>query len=152
MPARYLAAMLLAALLAAPACAEQQSNPPETAQLVRVIDGDSLLVRHGSRETQVRLIGLDAPEWNQPYGQQAEDWVVRHCPQGSRLHLRYDQELRDRYDRLLAYVTCRGRFLNLHLVKSGLAKAKFYKPNGKHQRELKQAMETAKKAKKGMWE
>ncbi|SHO50692.1 thermonuclease family protein [Desulfopila aestuarii] len=38
----------------------------------KVIDGDSLIVREGKRKYEVRLWGIDCPEYGQPYGANAQ--------------------------------------------------------------------------------
>ena len=42
-----------------------------SAQLLRVKDGDSIVVNLKGRETEVRLYGIDAPEFGQAYGEQS---------------------------------------------------------------------------------
>ena len=90
-----------------------------TGRVVAVIDGDTLTVVHGHRAEQLRLIGIDAPEKRQDYGEQARRFVsvlafgqiVTVEPRG-----------RDRNGRVLAEVVLPdGRSLNRELVRSGYA-------------------------------
>ena len=73
-----------------------------SAQVLRVVDGDSLWVRPpGRAPLRLRLSGVDAPEICQRHGPQARDALTRHLAgqtvQVSLLH-------RDSYDRWLARV------------------------------------------------
>jgi micrococcal nuclease len=67
----------------------------------RVIDGDSLIVvLDGMGEEQVRVQGIDAPEHDQPWGDEAAD-LLRERIQGRRVSVTHIGE-RDRHGRLLA--------------------------------------------------
>jgi micrococcal nuclease len=49
----------------------------ETGRVVRVVDGDTYDVLTGGTIYRVRLLGVDAPEPDQPFGPQAGDSVAR---------------------------------------------------------------------------
>ena len=50
---------------------------PLTSRVVRVVDGDTYDVLTGSTIYRVRLLGVDAPEPDQPFGHQAGDSVAQ---------------------------------------------------------------------------
>lgn len=105
------------------------------ARVLRVVDGDTAVVEIprppaglGTRET-VRLIGVDAPELGResraadPGGPESAA-AARALLEGRAVLLAFDRELRDRYDRVLAYLySPDGVCLNLELVRSGAARA-----------------------------
>ena len=140
----FVIAMFFLVALASPAQAM------EPAQLLNVVDGDSLLVQHAQRSREVRLIGVDAPEGRQEYGAQARAAVLRLC-YGRALKLEFDVDRVDRFDRLLAYVHCGGTMLNEALVSQGLALAIRVKPNVKYFQRFKRAEERAKAQRTGFW-
>jgi micrococcal nuclease len=142
------AVIRIAALVAVAAAAgvlwvRAAGDPPVAAgTVVRVVDGDTILVRGpGGRTEDIRLIGIDTPETVDPrrpvgcFGPEASAYA-KHLLSGRRVILRYDQELHDRYGRYLAYVWLAGRggvFVNARLVELGYAKAYPFPPNTEHQ-------------------
>ena len=83
-----------------------------SAQVVRVIDGDTIEVSIGGQDEDVRYIGVDTPETVKPdtpvqcYGPQASAENHR-LVDGRTVRLVFDRERRDVYGRLLAYVYTR---------------------------------------------
>lgn len=122
----------------------------DQARFLNAIDGDSVRVVMNGRTHEVRLIGIDAPEWGQEYGNQAKCEVLRLC-HGRPVRLEYDRERRDRYGRLLAYVYCDGRLVNEAMVRAGLAMTLPVQPNTRYATRLRQAQEAAKAKRQGFW-
>ncbi|WP_338668709.1 thermonuclease family protein [Pseudodesulfovibrio methanolicus] len=120
------------------------------ARFLRALDGDSLRVDHAGEVLEVRLIGVDAPEYRQEYSRKARDFSRRFC-RGKTLRLEFDRERRDRYGRTLAYVYADGRMLNEELVRAGLAVPLRIKPNTRYCDRIKQAEEEARREKRGFW-
>ncbi len=89
-----------------------------TGVLVRVADGDSFMVQDGGKLREVRLYGIDAPEWNQNYGREARNHVLLYLNQ--RVECRVGGGT-DAYGREVSIVYSRGRCLNEELVSLGLA-------------------------------
>ena len=129
------------------------------ATISEVIDGDTVIADiKGSRET-VRLIGIDTPESvarNRPdqcYGAEASAYLKSLLPEGTAVTLILDEEARDQYDRLLAYVI-RSRddlFVNLDLVEHGYAGTLSYPPNTHYEQLLDRAAKKAMLARVGLW-
>jgi micrococcal nuclease len=135
------------------------SGPPGTATVVRPVDGDTVIVRIGTAEERVRLIGIDTPESvsrQRPvecYGPEAKHRTAELLPAGTVVRLERDIEARDPYDRLLAYVTRvdDGVFVNLLLVSEGYADADPFPPNTAHQAEIARAQAEAQAQHRGLW-
>jgi endonuclease YncB( thermonuclease family) len=98
--------------------------PPDarTALVVRVVDGDTLLLRIGGRRLRVRLIGVDAPEtWARRdcYGAEAARALRRLVPAGSEVRVIGDREPYDHFGRRLLHLwTSRGRLVGAALVRA----------------------------------
>jgi micrococcal nuclease len=123
----------------------------------RVVDGDTVEVRLRARVTSVRLIGVDTPETVSPgepvecYGARASRYTTRKL-EGERVHLEFDEERKDHYGRLLAYVWSESTLFNRTLVVRGLATVAIYPPNDKYEARLISSEEHAQAANRGLWE
>lgn len=102
---------------------------PSPVELVRVIDGDTIVVDDGGEEQRVRFLGIDTPEiahedgeTSEPCGEEARAMTEELTAAGD-LELRSDdgQPAEDRYGRRLAYVEAGGKDLSAELLQAGLA-------------------------------
>ena len=132
---------------------------PGTATVVRVVDGDTVVVHVGGTEESVRLIGIDTPESvardrpNECFGAEASARLEALLPIGTDVLLTRDIEPRDMYDRLLAYVqrSSDGLLVNAAQVADGYAEAKDYPPNTAYRDDFEQAERAARAAGLGLW-
>lgn len=113
------------------ACLASVSWASETAQLTRVVDGDTLEVAIGGRIEKVRLIGVDTPETVHPtnpvefFGKQASAYT-RSMAEGQIVRLENDPQDtdQDHYGRLLRYVfRPDGKLLNAEIISQGFGHA-----------------------------
>jgi micrococcal nuclease len=132
---------------------------PGEAEVVRVVDGDTIVVRVTGGEERVRLIGVDTPESVDPrrpvecFGKEAAARTAELLPAGTAVRLERDVEARDRYDRLLAYVyrADDGTFVNRALLEDGYAQPLTIPPNVAHAADFAAAARTAREAGAGLW-
>ncbi|MBG0776967.1 MAG: thermonuclease family protein [Desulfovibrionaceae bacterium] len=155
-------ALLLALCAAVPALAVDWSSPVD-AECVRALDGDSLIVRvpggapdgaWGGRpgeRLEVRLVGIDAPEHGQEWGEEARAALVGLCGPGECVRLERDRDLRDRYGRYLLWVWRGEELLNETLVGRGLALPYFLPPNERYRARIETARDAARAARAGFW-
>ena len=123
----------------------------ERAQVVRVIDGDTIVVALDGCEYPVRYVGIDTPERGEPFSQAATD-ANEQLVGGAAVILVRDISDSDRYDRLLRYVFLPdGTFVNGELVRLGLAQAKMYRPDVAFNDLLESLESEAREAGNGMW-
>lgn len=128
-------------------------------RVVRVVDGDTIVVRVADKNERVRLIGIDTPESVKPntpvqcFALEASARTKALLPVGAPVKLVRDVDLRDRYGRLLAYVyrAADGLFVNLSLARDGYAVAYTYPPNVAHTGEFVAAAGEARDAGRGLW-
>lgn len=118
-----------------------------------VIDGDSLDIIGGER---IRLLGIDAPEVNEPNGEEALE-ELQKLVENEEIELEFDPEAqpfpRDNYGRLLAYVWIGDTLVNEALIKKGVATliSEEYLKNLKYKSRFLEAQKYAQKNKLGMW-
>lgn len=86
--------------------------------VVRVKDGDSLVVDSNGREVEVRLADIDTPEFNQPRGDEARD-ALKSLVDGKEVRLELVGG--DAYRRIVAHVFVGDLDVNAELVRRGLA-------------------------------
>jgi micrococcal nuclease len=112
-----------------------------------VIDGDSLVVETAEGTKEVRIKGIDAPEYGQA-GFAPAKRAVQRMALGHNVILK-DQET-DTYGRVLAHVEFKDKEGNAAetLVEQGLA----YPDPEDTTRKIKAKAKEAKKAKKGVWD
>jgi len=126
------------------------------AEVLRVVDGDTIEVSVGGREEDVRYIGVDTPESVTPgqpvecFGRRASAFNERVVG-GREVKLRFDRELRDRYGRLLAYVHAGPRLVNAELVRRGYARTLTIPPNDSRAGLLTRLEREAGQAGRGIW-
>jgi micrococcal nuclease len=163
---RVLAAAASAALAAAAvsACSEGgidielgsggSSDELTEGRVTHVVDGDTIRIG----DERIRLIGVDTPETRKPgspvecFGKQATAFTKR-LVLGRKVRLELDVEHRDRYGRLLAYVTRAkdGLPVNAELVRRGYALPLTVPPNVKRAAEYARLAGEARAAGRGLW-
>lgn len=108
-----LAGSLLILAAAQAAVAEQL-----TGKVVRVVDGDTIVLEAKGDRDRIRLAGIDAPERNQPWGKASTRELRREIAGETAM---VDWHKKDRWKRLIGVVRHEGRDMNLHMVDRGLA-------------------------------
>jgi micrococcal nuclease len=126
------------------------------AQVIRVIDGDTIEVILNSQIYKVRYIGIDTPEIVDtgkpvhPYGLEASV-KNKELVQDKTVLLEKDVSETDKYGRLLRYVWVGEVFINAELVKLGYAQAISYPPDVKYQELFLGLQREARAVKIGLW-
>lgn len=133
----------------------------ERGEVVRVVDGDTIVVRIGDRDERVRYIGVNAPELaDLEQGAAAECGAIaaleanRELVEGRTVALERDVSDRDRFGRLLrhAWVERDGwRLVSAELVESGAVRARSYPPDTIRDPELERAEREARSGGRGIW-
>lgn len=153
----------------APATFELEPGGYERARIVRIVDGDTIVVEIGDHapgpglgetvaggEYRVRLIGIDTPESVRPgtpiecFGREASA-AAKVLLDGQIVRLVKDVENTDAYDRLLRYVYIGEEMANARLVANGYAYAYTYPPNVRHSDLLVELQKQARVADRGLW-
>ncbi len=161
--------LLLALLVALPLLAQAGR---QEAELLKVEDGDTLLVDLDGKETRIQLQGIDAPEDSAnpkltvdmkrtglgadallPLGEAATAHLISLAKTGSRLVLSGNLDAFDRYGRIPAEAfTSEGLSLNVAMVADGYARPLSSEAMPESLRErLQMVWERARSKKPGLW-
>jgi endonuclease YncB( thermonuclease family) len=127
--------------------------------VVRVVDGDTIVVERHGEQVKVRLIGVDTPETVHPskpiehYGKEAPRFTT-NLLKGESVYLLSERshEKTDRYGRTLAYVyrAPDGLFVNAEIIRQGYGHAYTRFPF-KYMKQFRQLEQFAGNAGKGLW-
>jgi micrococcal nuclease len=116
-------------------------------EVEQIIDGDTIRLESGDK---VRLIGINTPESGHPYYDEATE-KLKDLIGDSKVTLKKDKEDKDQYGRLLRYVYVDDVFVNLEMVRLGLATSYEFEPNTKHTSDFDSAENQAKNSGIGIW-
>lgn len=133
-------------------------NTIEESFVVRVVDGDTLVVRLNNKDQTLRLIGINTPETVDPrktvecFGKEASN-KAKELLTGKIVRVESDptQGTYDKYDRMLAYVFVGDLFFNKYMIEEGYAYEYTYDIPYKYQDEFKAAQKQAQELKRGLW-
>jgi micrococcal nuclease len=154
-----LIALALAAIAYAsfpgPGESEPGSEAAGTARVVRVIDGDTVILAGlGSS----RIVGVDTPETVKPdtpvqcFGPRASAFSKHVLGVVGRVRYRVALEPVDAYGRSLVYLWLPdGRFFNAMLIRRGLARTLPFPPNTRYAPLLQRLAERAARRGRGLW-
>ena len=127
------------------------------AQVVEVVDGDTIKVEVDGTVYPVRYIGIDCPETVHPskpvqwMGPEACD-SNRRLVEGKTVYLEKDVSETDQYGRLLCYVFLPdGTFVNAELVRLGYAQVSTYPPDVRYQDLFLEMQQEARDSGVGLW-
>ena len=151
--------IILASFLLLVSCQSHNNSSiiPANVKIARVVSGQSLEVLGMEAQpnliSQVRLIGLDAPDIRQlPWGEDAKQLVETLIGGANQaVNLEFDLEAKDKFNRTLAYVWKDKPLLNEEVVKQGYALFVARSPNHKYDQRLERAQQWARIMGKGIW-
>jgi micrococcal nuclease len=136
------------------------TGPTTEASVVRVVDGDTIVVAYGGKEYKLRYIGMDSPETvdpNSPVQWMGAQSTAANAAlvDGKTVYLEKDVSEVDPFGRLLRYVWLTDgaawTLVNLELVRQGVASAKSYPPDVRYDALYAATEADAKVAAVGLW-
>lgn len=129
----------------------------QNCRVASVVDGDTIKCEINGRIESVRLLLIDTPETKapnkpvQPFGIEASEYA-QNTLQDKNVVLEFDGPVRDKYDRLLAYIWVDDQLFNAMIVEQGLARVAYvYDPPYTHYDAIVQAESRAKALQTGIW-
>ena len=120
------------------------------AQVIEVVDGDTIKVLVAGEKLKLRYIGIDTPEMGGADGAAARAQNVA-LVSGRTVRLEQDVSETDPYGRLLRYVWIGDTMVNAELVRLGYARAVAYPPDTQNQAEFAALQLEAQAARRGLW-
>ena len=134
-------------------------NEAQFYKVLKIFDGDTILIDYNGKEECIRYIGVNTPEISHPgMGIDEETFGVlateknRELVADKEVALELDAQERDKYGRLLAYVYLKnGEMVNEILAKEGYAYLLTYPPNVKYADKFRKAQIYARENEKGLW-
>jgi len=128
-------------------------------EVIRVVDGDTIDVGIKNYTESVRLIGIDAPEFD--WETESHECFAHEARMGltelleeTQVFIELDptQDRRDIYDRLLAYVFVEdGTNINQRLIEEGLVEEFTFRTPYTLQEVFQEAESFAQQERKGLW-
>jgi micrococcal nuclease len=150
---------MLAFLATSVSIESAHASSTTSVKVVSIVDGDTIKVRIGGKTETVRLIGIDTPETKKP-GTPVQCWGVEATKatnkllNGATVTLTMDKVAgnRDRWGRMLRYVSVKGRDVGNALIQGGHARAYAYKNQRYNKRDLYERTESvSKRENRGLW-
>ncbi len=133
---------VIAVVLALPSGAAAAAKP----KVVRVVDGNTVVVRDDGHLRTIHLIGVDAPAGSECGAADAKDTLKRLLPKGAKVRLVRDKSVRG----AARYVYRGDALINASLLKSGGAPAA--NTDGlKLEQKLESAQQVAQQGQRGVW-
>ncbi|VVB78367.1 Staphylococcal nuclease homologue [uncultured archaeon] len=99
---------------------ENSNFVKETVFVTRVVDGDTIHARVNGADETIRLLGINTPEKNKPYYNEAKNFLI-HEIENKSVEILKDKEDVDKYGRKLRYIFYGDRMINVEIVENGFA-------------------------------
>nr|WP_231867029.1 thermonuclease family protein [Anabaena sp. 4-3] len=150
---------LIACLLLLVSCQAKNSSVANQVEVrvARVVSGQSLevvgMAQQANMISQVRLIGLDAPDLRQyPWGEESKELLTKLVGDFTQpVRLELDMAAQDKMGRTLAYLWKDNQLLNEQVIKQGYALFVERSPNHKYDQRLERAQQWARIMGIGIW-
>ena len=114
------------------------------AKVIKISDGDTIMILQDKQQIKVRPFGIDAPELKQPYGKKSKQFLANLIA-GEVVEV--EENGKDRYKRTLGIFHYKGQDINAQMVLNGYAWAYV-----KYSRIYVDQEKTAREKKRGLWQ
>ena len=114
------------------------------AKVIKISDGDTIMILQDKQQIKVRLFGIDAPELKQPYGKKSKQFLANLIA-GEVVEV--EENGKDRYKRTLGIIHFKGQDINAQMVLNGYAWAYV-----KYSRIYVDQEKPAREKKRGLWQ
>ena len=121
--------------------------------LNRCVDGDTVWLNVNNEVKKFRLLGIDTPEVDQEYGNDASIYVCDMLSRAKKIYIEYDKVGKrvDKYNRELVWIFVDGKLLQSMILNEGLASVKYIYANYMYLDSLYKSESNAKNKRIGIW-
>ncbi|MGB9812475.1 MAG: thermonuclease family protein [Thermovenabulum sp.] len=149
--------------------AEEENIKLIQTKIVKVLDGDTVNAKIGTKTVTIRLIGVNCPEIEhkslkikeQPYGKKAMEYTKKVL-YGKTVYIQKDVQEKDKYGRLLGYIwlskpkndseeEIKSKMFNAQLLLNGYAQVMTVPPNVRYADYFVKYERIARENKRGLW-
>jgi micrococcal nuclease len=116
-----------------------------TAKVIAVLDGDTVLIKRAKGLVKIRLVGIDAPEKAQTFGETSKR-SLSDMVMGKQVTIK--SQAIDKYGRMVAAINVNGLDVNAEQLRRGMA---WENSNFHSDKKLLALQEEAKQAPRGLW-
>ena len=116
-----------------------------TAKVIAVLDGDTVLVKRAKGLVKIRLVGIDAPEKLQTFGETSKH-SLSDMVMGKQVTIK--SQAIDKYGRMVASINVNGLDVNAEQIRRGMA---WENSNFHSDKKLLALQEEAKQEPRGLW-
>lgn len=129
----------------------------EKVTLNKCVDGDTAWFNLNNETIKVRFLAINTPESTnkkEHYGKEASEYTCNLLSKAKIIELEYDEnsDLKDKYDRTLAWVFVDDELLQDLIIKKGLGKVDYLYGDYKYTSILQVSEIKAKESKLGIWQ
>lgn len=106
--------------------AHKQQRPidePQQTKILRVVDGDTVTTIINGKSEYIRIIGIDAPEKDECFSSESTQRMRELVEEKVVILKKKPDEDRDKYNRLLRYISTEANDVGAQLVKEGYARS-----------------------------
>jgi len=131
----------------------KKAHLPNIWPVLRVVDGNTVVIRYFDQIEQIRLLGVKAPDKGKEGYEQAKE-TLRTFIDGYKIFLEFEPSQkgkRDRNGRLLGYIFHDGGNINIELIRSGWSKYWDGYSCGQYAPKFQDAEREAQRSGKGLW-
>lgn len=116
-----------------------------TAKVIAVLDGDTVLVKRAKGLAKIRMVGIDAPEKAQTFGETSKH-SLSDMVMGKQVTIK--SQAIDKYGRMVASINVNGLDVNAEQIRRGMA---WENSNFHSDKTLLALQEEARQAPRGLW-
>ncbi len=146
------AAFLLGLILGRFFPSDTQLVPVQDGAILRVVDGDTVVLQYNGQEERMRLLRINTPERGKT-GYDEATQALEKLVSGQAIRIEFEEGKveRDNYGRLLGYIFAGDRNVNIEMVRQGWTSFWTRYGEGRYAAAFREAEQEARAEHRGLW-